>query len=154
VGRLVRTVVAAPAVLTLALTPVAAEAATSPDRVEVTATWLRGASAAGDSLVVLYSHANLVGASGLRPAYPYAWSLPIRTLDPRLTLLHAVLVDPGRAPTWVVGWDGLHTWGLDRDRAVESALTDGYRRVATVCGRPVWLRDGTARALPTPGRCP
>jgi hypothetical protein len=147
-------VVAAPAVLTLALTPVAAQAATSPDRVGATATWLGEASATGDSLVVLYSHANLVGASGLRPAYPYAWSLPIRTLDPRLSLLHAVLTDPGRAPTWVVGWDGLHTWGLDRDHAVESALTDGYRRVATVCGHPVWLRDGVARALPTPRRCP
>jgi hypothetical protein len=154
VGRLVRALVAAPAVLTLAFAPAAATAVTSPDQVVDTAAWLRRASAPGDSLVVLYSHANLVGASGLRPAYPYAWSLPIRTLDPRLTLLHAVLADKGRAPTWVVGWDGLHTWGLDRDRTVEAALDAGYRQVATVCGHPVWLREGAARAVPPVGRCP
>lgn len=152
-GRLVRALVVAPALLTLALGPAAAARVTSPDQVAGAAAWLRRASAPQDSLVVLYSHANLVEASGLRPAYPYAWSLPVRTLDPLLTTLHGVLVDPARAPTWVVGWDDLHAWGLDRDGAVEAALSDDYRRVATVCGRPVWLHDGVARPLPSAAGC-
>jgi hypothetical protein len=146
-ARFVQALVVAPAVVAVGLSPAAANAVDSPNQVTVTAGWLRQTSAAGDSLVVLYSHANLIDASGLRPAYPYAWSLPIRTLDPNSTLLTEVMTDPASAPTWVVEWDHLHTWGLDRHHTIEAALTDGYTQVASVCGHPIWLRNGATRDI-------
>lgn len=152
-GRwLVRLFVVVPVIAALGTSPAAAVQVTKENAVHVTGEWLARASEPGDSLVVLYTHANLVGASGLRPAYPYAWSLPIRTLDPHLTLLTATLSDPRRAPTWVVGWDGLRTWGLDADHRVQTALAEHYVRFTTVCGRPVWLRRGLDRT-PPPDLC-
>ncbi|MFT4264136.1 MAG: glycosyltransferase [Nocardioides sp.] len=148
--RLVRVFIVLPVLATLAISPAAAERVTELNTVEATAGWLAGAAAEDDTLVVLYSHANLIQASGLRPAYPYAWSLPIRTLDPRLDLLVATLDSPSTAPTWVVGWDGLHTWGLDPDRHIDDALAAHYVQVASICGHPVWLRRGLDRPLPSP----
>jgi hypothetical protein len=152
-GRAVRALIVVPAVVVLATSPAAATDVTADGQVSGATAWLRDASAPGDSLVVLYSHANLLGASGLRPAYPYAWSLPIRTLDPDLVLLRAVLEDPARAPTWVVAWDGLQTWGLDSDHSVEAALAGHYRQVALLCGHPVWLRDHVLRDVAEPDPC-
>ncbi|UDY24108.1 hypothetical protein [Nocardioides sp. Kera G14] len=155
--RFVRLFVIAPVVVTLGVTPAAAEELTEVNTIEATGYWLHAAAEPADSLVVLYTHPNVIAASGLRPAYPYSWSLPLRTLDPQLTLLAATLRDPVKAPTWVVGWDGLHDWGLDADHQVETSLVTDYARVATVCGHPIWLRRGLARPLPAwhcrpPGR--
>lgn len=151
-GRwLVRLFVVVPVVATLVASPAAAVQATRENTVQATGTWLARAAERGDSVVVLYTHANVVNASGLRPVYPYAWSLPIRTLDPQLALLAATLTDPRRAPTWVVGWDALGTWGLDADHRVAAALATDYVRFATVCDRPIWLRRGLDRtSLPDP----
>jgi hypothetical protein len=104
---------------------------------------------------VPFTHANVVEDSGLKPGYPYAWSLPVRTLDPRLDLLTSTLTGP-EAPTWVVRWDASYSWGLDPDHRVASALRAHYRSVARICGHAVWLHDGDTRQLaPTPpaGAC-
>jgi len=110
--------------------------------------WLRTSSEPGDSLTTLYSHANINELSGLRPAYPYAWSLPLRVRDPQLTLLTSTLSGP-HAPTWVLGWDDMHAWNLDQSGNATNALERHYRQVATVCGKAVWLHKGVTRHLAT-----
>jgi hypothetical protein len=100
-----------------------------------------------DTVVVPFSHANVINAAGLHPGYPYAWSLPLRTLDPQLALLTHTLDGPA-APTWVVRWDEPHTWGLDPGDRVDAELYGHYRAVGDVCGHVVWLHDGIHRALP------
>lgn len=142
-------------VATLVATPLAAVRAqqhrSEPAQV---AAWLHRSSRPGDSVTVPFTHANVIGMSGLAPRYPYSWSLPLRTLDPRLDLLVDTLRS-SRAPTWVVRWDPPHLWNLDPQNRVEQALQAGYRRVGTVCGREVWLRRGAARrpAPATGGSC-
>jgi len=111
-----------------------------------TGRWVAASAHAGDSLVVPLTHANVIEASGLTPVYPYAWSLPARTLDPDLALLSSTLAGAA-APTWVVRWDPAHTWGLDPAGRVDAALHAHYRSVAVVCGHTVWLHDGMHRSL-------
>lgn len=139
------------AVLAVATTavssPVAAVvAATESSEAWTTGRWVAASAHAGDSLVVPLTHANVIEASGLTPVYPYAWSLPARTLDPDLGLLASTLSGPA-APTWVVRWDPAHTWGLDPAGQVDAALHAHYRSVAVVCGHTVWLHDGAHRSL-------
>lgn len=118
-----------------------------------TGRWLAAASQPADTVVVTFTHANVIEASGLRPAYPYAWSLPVRTLDPDLTLLLETLQGPD-APTWVVRWDAADSWGLDPDGRVDAVLRERYRMVEEVCGRPVWLLGDAARDVPAvPDSC-
>ncbi|MFL6090928.1 MAG: hypothetical protein ACJ71Z_12400 [Aeromicrobium sp.] len=120
-----------------------------------TGRWVGESSRPSDTIVVAYSHPNVAQASGLRPGYPYLWSLPARTLDPQLTLMTSALEGPTRA-TWFVRWDRYHNWGFDGHRQVGRALFAGYRRVGTVCGHQVWLRDDATRyiaPIPSPARC-
>ena len=150
-------VLAVVAVLTtVAVSPVAAvQSEESPSEAFVTGHWVGVSARPGDTIVVLFTHANVINASGLEPGYPYAWSLPARTLDPHLTLLVDTL-DGHRAPTWVVRWDPPDPWGLDPHGSVDRALLAHYRQVATVCGRAVWLHDGSPRRLappPSPSDC-
>lgn len=117
--------------------------------------WLRASGRPGDSLTTLYSHASINYLAGMRPAYPYAWSLPLRVRDPQLDLLTATVSGP-HAPTWVLGWDRMDAWNLDLDGNLTRALQEHYRPVATVCGKTVWLHDGVTRKLattPTTGEC-
>ena len=108
--------------------------------------WIAASAAPGDTVTVLYTHANLVEESGLAPAYPYSWSLPIRTLDPHLDLLVATLNGP-RAPTWVVRWDPPHLWRLDPGDRVRAALENHYVAVARFGRHTVWLHDARSRQL-------
>ena len=125
-------------------------AAHQTSRAYATGTWIAAAAEPGDTITVPFTHANVIQASGLTPGYPYAWSLPVRTLDPDLSLLTSTLAGPD-APTWVVRWDNPHTWGLDPASQVDAALQAHYRVAAVVCGHAVWLRDGVDRPLaPTP----
>jgi len=111
--------------------------------------WLASSAQRIDTVVVPFTHANVIEASGLSSPYPYSWSLPVRTRDPGLTLLTDTLTRPqGGAPTWVVRWDAPHTWGLDPHDHVGRALEAHYREVAVVCGHPVWLHRGVHRSLP------
>ena len=117
--------------------------------------WIAASARPGDTITVLYTHPNAAQASGLAPAYPYAWSLPVRTLDPGLTLLRDTLQGQA-APTWVVQWDPLSSWGLDRDRRLAALLESRYVHVADVCGQPVLLLRGVNRELAplTAAACP
>jgi hypothetical protein len=115
--------------------------------------WISQSSRTDDSIVVTYTHPNVVAASGLRPAYPYLWSLPIRTLDPHLATLTSTLEGPN-GPTWVVGWDRHDSWGLDHAGQLDRALASHYQLVAHVCRHPVWLRSDMTRELaPLPSTC-
>jgi hypothetical protein len=142
-------------VATLVVTPLSAlrtqQARTTPAQV---ADWLRHSSRPGDTVAVPFTHANVIGMSRLAPTYPYSWSLPIRTLDPRLDLLVRTLRG-AHAPTWVVRWDAPHTWNLDPRNRVARTLLQRYRLVATVCGHDVWLRRGVDRvpATASGGNC-
>jgi hypothetical protein len=135
------------------VTPLGAATAAGPS--QTIGRWVAESAQPGDTITVAYSHANIVDASGLRPAYPYAWSLPIRTLDPHLSRLTGVL-EGHRAPTWFVRWNALAAWGLDSRHQVQAALGDAYHPVGSICGHRVWLHDGLHRSLatvPTPQSC-
>lgn len=148
--RWTRRLIVVAATTTALVAPVAAAfAAARPSAAYTTGRWLAASARPGDSLVVPFSHANVIEAAQLEPGYPYAWSLPARTLDPKLSLLTSTLVGPA-PPTWVVRWDDPHTWGLDPDDRVDAALRAHYRRVAKVCGSVVWLHNGVVRPLATP----
>jgi 4-amino-4-deoxy-L-arabinose transferase-like glycosyltransferase len=108
--------------------------------------WVGDSADPDDTIVVLHTHPNVVQASGLRPGYPYSWSLPVRTLDPDLSLLLETLAGPD-APTWVVRWDPAYYWGLDPTSRVDATLEERYRAVGSVCGHAVWLHEGVDRRL-------
>lgn len=147
--RWTRRLVVAAAATTAFVSPVAAAiAATGSSEAYTTGRWVAASAQPGDTLVVPFTHANVIDAAQLKPGYPYAWSLPARTLDPHLTVLTSTLTGPA-APTWVVRWDPAHTWGLDPDNRVDAALHTHYRAVAVVCGHTVWLRHGVNRPLAT-----
>lgn len=140
-------------VLTVVLTALSApvlaiHAASTPREAYTTGRWVASSAHTSDTLSVTWTHANVINASGLRPGYAYAWSLPPRTLDPHLDMLVDTLSGPtATAPTWVVRWDPPHSWGLDSGNRVDGALRAHYRNVASVCGRQVWLHDGVHREL-------
>ena len=107
-----RGAVALVAVSSLATTTVVAAAAPDirPGTDVLVSRLLRAAAHPSDTVVVAYGQANIIQESGLRPAYPYLWSLPMRTLDPHLTRLIEVSVRPacrdlggGRSPRRLVG---------------------------------------------------
>lgn len=136
---------------TALISPIAAlNTARAPSAAYTTGRWIAASAKSDDTLTVTWAHANVIDASGLRPGYPYTWSLPLRTLDPKLTLLTRTL-NGAAAPTWVVRWGSPHPWGLDPGDHVDGALRAHYSHVATVCGHPVWLLDGADRqVLPEP----
>ncbi|NRQ51085.1 hypothetical protein [Aeromicrobium stalagmiti] len=101
-----------------------------------------------DTIVNLYGHADVVQTSGLSSPYEHLWSLPVKTLDPSLTELDAVLAGPD-APTWLVTGRSIRSWGLDTD-ATAALVARDYRKVSTVCDRTIYLRNGTDRAAPQP----
>ena len=146
--RWTRVLIVACAAATAWQSPVAAISSVhQPDAAYTTGRWIAASAEPGDTLVVPYTHANVISASGLTPGYPYSWSLPVRTLDPKLDLLTRTLSGPA-APSWVVPWDPADTWGLDPGGRVDAALSAHYRPVSAVCGHTVWLHDGLDRQLP------
>ena len=147
-----RRLVVLAASVTAVVSPVAAvQAAQGSSEAYTTGRWVAAAAHPTDTIVVPFTHANVIDASGLTPGYPYAWSLPVRTLDPQLTLLTGTLAS-GSAPTWVVRWDHPHAWGLDPADRVDAALRAHYRPVGGGCRHTVWLHDGVSRhpAAPPP----
>ena len=82
------------------------------------------ASRPGDTVVVYGGRPSVVLTSGLPSPYQHLWSLPMRTLDPDLGELRALLEGPD-APTWVVLWVGLSSWdGLGE--AIGPVLRERY----------------------------
>ena len=111
---------------------------------------IRAVSAPGDTIVTIWGHSDVDYTSGLRSPYPQLWSLPTRTLDPRLDLLTHTLESPG-GPTWLVVWPHLSHSAVDTSR-LEAAVVQHYRAVAVCTEWTVYLHDGTRR--PAPDVCP
>jgi hypothetical protein len=116
---------------------------------EVVGDYLRDSSRPGDTATVLFGNADVQQASEMRSPYGHLWTLPMRTLDPRLAGLRAVLRGPA-APTWVLAWGSLDPWNIDAHDLTRLTLASHYRRVADVCGREVYLHDGVRRTLAAP----
>ena len=114
--------------------------------------YVRDSDAPGDTATVLFGNADVQQASGLRSPYDQLWSLPMRTLDPHLARLRAVLRGPA-APTWVVAWGDLDSWNIDAHDRTRLELATHYHRVAQVCGHAVYLHDGLRRPLAPPTPC-
>ena len=150
-----RRLVVAVAVGTMVTAPVGAVAMYAHlSRPYLVGRWLAASADGRDTVVMPFTHANSMPASGLASPYPYSWSLPVRTRDPGLTLFTQTLNDERIAPTWVVRWNPPHSWGLDPHNHVAHALEAHYRQVAVVCGRPIWLHRGFHRRLaPLPSAC-
>lgn len=114
-------------------------------------TWLRQSGQPSDTAVIAYGQPNVLAAAHMTSPYPYLWSLPVRTLDPDLTVMTDVLTGPER-PTWFVDWSGVGSWGIDPATLVP-VLERDYRKVAEVCGRTIWLVKGLPRSLAVPKGC-
>ncbi|WP_182524481.1 hypothetical protein [Nocardioides dongkuii] len=99
-----------------------------------------------DTLVVFGGRADLVLASGLRSPYQHLWSLPMRTLDPDLEELTALVEGPD-APTWLVEWVDFDLWDEDAGRRFADVVEERYVEHGTGCDdRPVYLLRGVDRA--------
>jgi hypothetical protein len=98
----------------------------------------------GDTVVVYGGRAEIVLASGLRSPYEHLWSLPMRTLDPRLDELRSLL-EGRRPPTWVVLWVPMSSWD-GAGETLRAVLDARYEPHGEGCGgRPVYLRAGVDR---------
>jgi hypothetical protein len=107
-------------------------------------------SETGDTIVVFGGRADLVFASGLPSPYEHLWSLPMRTNDPDLDEMTALL-NSDRAPTWFVGWVAFDAWNGKGDPELEAALAERYVPTGDGCGaHPIWLRKGVTRDPPAP----
>ncbi|MGH3361864.1 MAG: hypothetical protein ACRDOM_05330 [Nocardioides sp.] len=103
----------------------------------------------GDSIVSYGGRADLVLASGLDAPYRHLWSLPMRTLDPGLEELRALLSGPD-APTWVVMMAPGYSWDHLAD-PIRPVLDARYRVHGQVCrDRYVYLLADLDRPPLTP----
>jgi hypothetical protein len=87
----------------------------------------------GETMTVYGGRADIQWASGMDSPYPYLWSLPMRTLDPELDDLTALL-ESEDAPTWFVGAVHLDTWDIDGVPGLRATLNERYVRLGTFCG--------------------
>jgi hypothetical protein len=110
--------------------------------------YLRARAEPGDTAYVLYTDASVLYYSGLRAGFPYNWSLMMRAAPHAQAKLRSDLASAQR-PTWIVKWQSTHAFGLDRNGATRRLLLRDYRKVATLCGRPLFLARG-AVARPAP----
>jgi hypothetical protein len=102
----------------------------------------------GDTIVVFGGRADIVFASGLRSPYEHLWSLPMRTNDPDLSELTALLRSED-APTWFVGWVAFDAWNGTGDAELETTLEEGYLPAGEACGEhPIWVRRDAPRDRP------
>ncbi len=109
---------------------------------------IHGVSNPHDTIVTTWGHADVTRASGLSSPYPYLWSLPARTLDPKLTGLDTLLAGT-RAPTWFVTWTSVDRWSNHGGGAVTARLlAEHYHPVAAVSGHTIYLHRGVDRAVP------
>lgn len=99
----------------------------------------------GDTIQVYGGRADVRFASGLRQDYPYLWGLPMRTLDPDLVELKALLAGED-APTWFVAEVTMKAWGLGERTGLQAVIDAHYDLHATGCGgEPVYLLRGETR---------
>ncbi|MCD9197360.1 ArnT family glycosyltransferase [Aeromicrobium wangtongii] len=112
-------------------------------------TAIAASSRPGDTLTTLYGQPQVNLAAGLASPYPHLWSLPVKTLDPRLTELDSLLAGPD-APTWLLVTDRIRSWGLDTSRT-RRLIAARYHRVARHNGHTIFLLDGVRRPPPVIG---
>ena len=103
-----------------------AQPAPAPDR-----PW----AASEDGLAwTLHADELVPAGTGAPSPYPYLWSLPMRTLDPRLRDLRAVLTG-SNPPTWFVEATFINAWSELGTRPIERSLIRKYDFVGTACDR-------------------
>jgi len=155
--RLVQVAAAVLAVFALSgpsLAPALGESTHAAGEARDIGSYVSGRSRPDDSIYVLYSEPNVIYYSGLKTPFPYAWSLMVRAVPGAQHELRALLESRAR-PTWIVGWESPSSYGLDASERTADLLTRHYRRVASVCGRPILLREDVHRpgAAPLPTAC-
>lgn len=110
-----------------------------------TAAALREVAEPGDTLTVFGGRPDVQLGARMDSPYDQLWSLPMRTLDPDLADLTA-LVESGERPTWLVEWVGFTTWTPEAGAALEDAVQRHYEPAGEACGgRRVWLARGVDR---------
>ncbi|ANH36788.1 hypothetical protein I601_0335 [Nocardioides dokdonensis FR1436] len=113
---------------------------------------LAAAAEPGDTLTVFGGRADLQLTSGMDSPYPYLWSLPMRTLDPDLARLRALVSSPQR-PTWLVEWVYFGAWTPGPGAVLRDLVEQEYVEVGGACGdHRVYLRRDVERPAPQP-RC-
>jgi hypothetical protein len=116
----------------------------SPSDASRTGRALGRAAEPGDTIVVYGGRSEIVLTSGMESPYEHLWSLPMRSLDPDLSELRAVLTGPD-APTWMVLWAPESAWG-GKGRVLRPVLDELYRPHGRACnGGRVYLRAGLVR---------
>jgi 4-amino-4-deoxy-L-arabinose transferase-like glycosyltransferase len=128
-----------------------------PDRFQQSAVsighYIRDRALPDQTAYAMYAKVNAVYYSGLPSAFPYNWSLMVRSVPGAEEQFRRLLASSGR-PTWIVRAQGTRAFGLDRSDATKRLLARHYRHVATVCGTPVLLARGApARPPRPPGEC-
>jgi hypothetical protein len=113
--------------------------------------WLAASASPDDSVVAPDTHANVVAASGLQPAYPYARAARCAPWTRSRPCSHAAAAPDGQ-PHVGAQLGPAPQLGPDGDGRVEPAVQRNYRRVASVCGHEAWLHRGV-RCDPSPSRC-
>ena len=98
-----------------------------------------------DTIEVYGGRADVVLGSGLSQPYRYLWGLPMRTLDPELVELKALLSGPD-APTWLVEEVSMDAWGLGNRAGLQAVIDARYELHGVGCdGKPVYLLRGQER---------
>lgn len=95
---------------------------------------IAAAARPGDRVLVYGGRADIQWASRASSPYAHLWSLPMRTLDPGLEDLRAVLTG-SNPPTWFVEAVYINTWSELGTRPIERSLISKYEFVRTACGR-------------------
>jgi hypothetical protein len=112
--------------------------------------YIRERALPGQTAYVLYAKVNILFYTGgsVRPAFPYNWSLMMRSAPQAQAKLRSELASPQR-PTWLVQWQGSRSFGLDRNGVTKRLIARNYTRATTLCGHRVFLARGApARAAP------
>ena len=102
-----------------------------------------------DTIVVFGGRSDIVMASGLESPYPYLWSLPMRTLDPDLDKLTALLDGTDR-PTWFVEAVPFDSWTGSGDPNLQDVLARNYVVHGDGCGHTIYLRNDVDRPATAP----
>lgn len=114
--------------------------------------WLGEVKEPGDTAVVAYGQPHVLANAGMQSPYEHLWSLPIRTRDPDLAGMSAVLAGPQR-PTWFIAWTRIDSWGItDPDRLLR-VLRRNYVQLGQVCGRTIWVDRSQRRDITLPTKC-
>lgn len=133
-------------VLSAIVAPVVAVVVRTPVPMDLVADALADARRPGDTMLSAFGDPEILRVTGMSSPYEYPWSLPARTLDPDMDDLRAVLSGP-EAPTWIVVRGQVTEVRLERGGAMP-IIERRYRKVAVICARTVWLRDGVVRPTP------